>query len=146
MTAERLVELNKVLGEGLHHNGRAPGEVRALAGDDLLAENTWRYVPGGHVNEAMREFTQWYNASSSTQWILVGVEAAYSAITAGPVEVEFYRDPIPAGDSCSTAFDVDEGSLPYTDSIDLWQYGPAWPMSVCSLNLRLRSSTNRGWS
>jgi hypothetical protein len=45
--------------------------------------------------------------------------------------VEFYRDPIPAGDACSTAFDVDEGSLPYSDSVDLWQHGPAWPMSVC---------------
>jgi len=77
------------------------------------------------------EFAQWYNTTGATATILVGVEAAYPSITAGPVEVEFNRDAIPEGDSCSTAFDVNETSLPYSDSIDLWQYGSAWPSSLC---------------
>jgi len=77
------------------------------------------------------EYVQWYNTSGATATILVGVEAEYPSITAGPVEVEFHRDVIPEGDACSDPIDVDETSLPYSDTVDLWQFGAAWPTSLC---------------
>jgi hypothetical protein len=77
------------------------------------------------------EYVQWYNTTGATATILVGVEAQYASITAGPVALEFYRDAIPNGDACSDAIDVDEASLPHTDTVELWQYGKAWPTSLC---------------
>jgi hypothetical protein len=74
----------------------------------------------------------WYNESSSPAAARVGVEAIASTATSGPIELYFDREAIPTGDSCSTAFDVDEDSLPWTDSEDLWQFGPAWPGCWCS--------------
>ncbi|MBW2277597.1 MAG: hypothetical protein JRF63_08915, partial [Deltaproteobacteria bacterium] len=77
------------------------------------------------------EYVQWYNTSDATATIIVGVEAQYASITNGPIYVEFTRDAIPEGDACDSAFDVDEGSLPFSTDVDLWQFGAAWPTALC---------------
>ena len=59
MTVERIQELNRVLGDGLQHNGRPPGTMRAARGEDITAGGRFRYVPGTFVGEAMAEYSAW---------------------------------------------------------------------------------------
>jgi prophage maintenance system killer protein len=65
MTVERLMELNKVLGTGLQHNGRPPGTIRRVTGENITAGGVYHYVPGTHVSEAMTDFANWYETSKS---------------------------------------------------------------------------------
>jgi len=65
MTVERLMELNRVLGTGLQHNGRPPGTIRRVAGENITAGGVYHYVPGVHVSEAMTNFAEWYESSKS---------------------------------------------------------------------------------
>ena len=65
MTVERLMELNRVLGDGLQHNGRPPGTIRRAAGENITAGGVYHYVPGQHVSEAMTGFAAWYEASKA---------------------------------------------------------------------------------
>ncbi len=61
LTLDRLLEINRVLGEGLHNNGHQAGTFRG-AGHEVAAggQVRWRYVEGEHVEKAMRSFMRWY--------------------------------------------------------------------------------------
>ncbi|MFO8073159.1 MAG: hypothetical protein R6V85_14905 [Polyangia bacterium] len=74
----------------------------------------------------------WYNDSAVSAPAHLAVEAISSAVVGGPVDLAFYRESIPAGDACTTAFDVDETGLPALVEADLWNHGPAWPSSWCA--------------
>jgi prophage maintenance system killer protein len=63
LTTDRILELNRTLGDGLPNNGFAPGEIRTEAifhgGIDLM------YVPPGQVDAAMADFATWFNAANA---------------------------------------------------------------------------------
>ncbi len=62
LTLEKLAELNRNFGRGLHNNGREPGTLRG-AGFNLTSGGNARrtYVLGEHVEGAMRELMRWYD-------------------------------------------------------------------------------------
>ncbi|MDD5308842.1 MAG: hypothetical protein PHU25_16125, partial [Deltaproteobacteria bacterium] len=73
-----------------------------------------------------------YNVTGSPAEALVSLAAVNAGTAAGPIRLSFVREPIAAGDACATAYDVNEGVLPASDSRDLWDFGPAWPASLCA--------------
>jgi hypothetical protein len=74
----------------------------------------------------------WYNTGTVDATVIIGVEAISAIVTSGPIELVFDRELTPVGDSCDTAHDVDEASLPFTDEPVLWMYDSAWPGSWCT--------------
>ncbi|MCA8921920.1 MAG: Fic family protein, partial [Planctomycetes bacterium] len=66
LTLERIQELNRVLGQGLEHNGLAPGALRTAGQDVFAGVPTRAYIPGENVAEAMDEFFTWYRAAEAS--------------------------------------------------------------------------------
>lgn len=64
LSLERLLDINRVLGEGLQNNGHQPGTLRG-PGHRVRAggQDRWEYVEGEHVAQAMSELLEWYRAS-----------------------------------------------------------------------------------
>jgi hypothetical protein len=73
----------------------------------------------------------WYNESASNATVTIGIEAYDNATVAGDIDVTFSAEAIAIGDSCATAFDVNEASLPWEDARSLLGFGSSWPNGVC---------------
>jgi len=67
LTVERIQELNRVLGDGLAHNGRAPGVLRSTVDETVSAGGAPAkvYVLGDEVAGAMDDFMAWFNAAEA---------------------------------------------------------------------------------
>jgi len=65
LTLERIQELNRVLGRGLHHNRATPGALRT-DGYAMAGVPTKSYPDGEDVAAAMDEFFEWYQAAEAS--------------------------------------------------------------------------------
>jgi hypothetical protein len=77
------------------------------------------------------ETLAWYNESTSAATVTIGLEAYDDATVSGGIDVTFAAEPIAPGDSCATAIDVPESSVPWEDVKSLLGFGSSWPNGVC---------------
>ena len=112
-----------------------PTQKLVVTNNDLWTETRLHVVNACGEDEicavSAAEELIWYNESASPATVTVGLEAYDNATVSGPIDVTFATEAIIPGDSCATAIDVPEGSVPWEDVKSLADFGSSWPNGVC---------------
>jgi hypothetical protein len=112
-----------------------PAQKLVVTNEDLTVETRLHVVDECGEDEvcvvSAAEELIWYNESASNATVTIGFEAYDNATVAGGIDVLFATEAIATGDSCATAIDVNEGTVPWTNYQPLSDFGSSWPNGVC---------------